>query len=119
MPQTWSQPQITPIDTDFEPGTDNYPLATEGTEDTEEPEDGRGKKEGGPQNRLPPTDYCFWAFTFPLLRPIRWGRILAGLEAVTGLRGRDMAEKLPVIMDNRGDNTVVNRLAYEPRYRET
>jgi len=45
-----------------------------------------------------------------LLRPIRRDRILAGLEAVTWLRGRDMAEKLPVIIDSRGDNTVVNAL---------
>ena len=73
MPQTWSQPQITPIDTDFEPGTDNYPLATESTEDTEEPEDGRGKRttrtryvgqpsSGCQKNRLLTTDYRLLLF---------------------------------------------------------
>jgi hypothetical protein len=38
------------------------------------------------------------------------GRIQPNPGAVTRLRGRDMAEKLPVIIDNRGDNTVVNAL---------
>jgi hypothetical protein len=45
-----------------------------------------------------------------LLWPIIGGRILPRPGVFTGLRGRDVAEKLPVIIDNRGDNTVVNAL---------
>ena len=38
------------------------------------------------------------------------GRIEPNPEAFTGLGGRDVAGKLPVIIDNRGDNTIVNVL---------
>ena len=39
---------------------------------------------------------------FPLLRPIIGSRIRAKPRVVTGLGGCDVAEKLPVIIDNRG-----------------
>jgi len=58
--------------------------------------------------RLQTTDYRL--FIFSLLRPVIGGRIRTKPEAVTGLGGRDVAEKLPATVDSRGDNVVAYML---------